>query len=220
MNSIQKSIADYYKIIMDDMNASARIIVEGKENKTYITTIIDWHQNNITFHAPLILGDYVRLLHDRVYPFVMITKACVYMTTVKIISFSKNKQGLFYYSGVIMSPLERNQQRQSFRLEWVEPFKYSTGKPLPLKKASTLDISVGGLRMACEDKISRNDSIHIEITLFDTLFTLEGLVLEELEKNLADLYVYRIQFHMLSQEKENLLGQLIMRRQRDMLKRL
>ncbi|HHX59697.1 MAG TPA: hypothetical protein GX707_03005, partial [Epulopiscium sp.] len=52
MNSIQKSIADYYKTIMDDMNASARIIVEGKENKTYITTIIDWHQNNITFHAP------------------------------------------------------------------------------------------------------------------------------------------------------------------------
>ena len=220
MDSIQKSINKYHKTIMDDINASARIIVEGKEDKTYITTIIDWHQNNITFHAPLILGDYVRLLHDKVYPFVIITKSCVYMTTIKIVSFSKNKQGHFYYGGLIMSPLERNQQRQYFRLEWAEPFEYSIGKSKQLEKASTLDISVGGLKMASEKKISRNDSIHIDITLLGTQLTLEGLVLEELEKNLADLYVYRVQFHQLSQNTEDLLSQLIMRRQRDMFKRL
>jgi len=220
MSSIKKSITKYYQTIMDDINASARIIVEGKEEKTYITRIIDWNQDNITFHAPLILGDYVRLLHDYIYPFVITTKMCVYMTSVKIVGFSKNKQGHFYYNGVIMSPLERNQQREYFRLDWVEPFQYSTEKSEGLQKASTLDLSVGGLRMASDKKISRNDSIHIEITLLDTPFILEGVVLEELEKNLADLYVYRVQFHTLSQDKENLLGQLIMRRQRDMLKRL
>lgn len=219
MKNIQTSIEKYYQAIMGDINASARIIVEEKEEKTYITTIIDWRDKEITFHAPLVLGDYVRLINNHTYPFVIVTKACVYMTSVKIISFSKNKQGHFFYKASISSPLHRTQQRQYFRLEWVEPFKYTIGESTEWKKASILDISGGGLRMVSEDRISRNDSIHIEISLLDTPLTIDGVVLEELEKNAVDLYVYRVQFHELSRTKENLLAQLIMRRQRDMLKR-
>ena len=42
MGKIQKSINSYQGPIMNDMNASARLIVEGKEENTYITRIIDW----------------------------------------------------------------------------------------------------------------------------------------------------------------------------------
>lgn len=219
MNLIKKSITKYHEAIMNDINATARIIVPGKDDKTYITTIIDWHDNEITFYAPLILGDYVRLLHNQIYSFVIVTKACVYMTSVKITDFGRNKQDHFFYSAIISSPLERNQQRQYFRLEWVEPFKYTTGESHQWDKASILDISAGGLRMASKKRISRNDSIRIEIILLNNTLTLDGVVLEELEQNLADLYIYRVQFHELSRTTENLLAQLIMRRQRDLLKR-
>lgn len=154
MKTIQTSIKKYYQAIMGDINASARIIVEAEEEKTYITTIIDWHDNKITFHSPLILGDYVRLINNHTYPFVIVTKACVYMTSVKIMGFLKNKQGHFFYKATIASPLQRTQQRQYFRLEWVEPFKYIIGDSTKWKKASILDISAGGLRMVSENRIT------------------------------------------------------------------
>lgn len=218
MDAITKSITKYYDTIMSDINAVARIIVPGNEDKTYITTIIDWHDNEITFHAPLILGDYVRLLHNQTYSFIIVTKACIYTTSVKITDFSKNKQEHFFYSARISEPLKRNQQRQYFRLEWIVPFRYTIGESTQWEKATALDISGGGLRMASKQKISKNDSIHLEMTLLNTTLILDGVVLEEIERNQAGLYVYRIQFHELSRTTENLLSQLIMRRQRDMLK--
>lgn len=218
MDNIQKSIDTYYNSIMKDINASARIVVEGAEDQTYITRIIDWNSREITFHAPLVLGDYIRLVHNHVYPFVIVTKSCIYTTSIEIIDFSRNKQDHFYYKGLITSPLLRNQQRRYFRLQWSEPFRYKIHKSSEWEQASILDISVGGLRMATQNKISRDDSIHIDITLLGTKIILNGVVLEELEKNSANLYVYRVQFHKLSGHRENLLSQLIMRRQRDMRK--
>lgn len=217
MDNIQKSIDKYYDSIMKDMNASARLIIEGKEEKTYITRIIDWEDKKISFYAPLVLGEYIRLITDHTYPFLIVTKSCIYTTSVRIIKLSKDKQGHFYYKAVINSALERNQQRRAFRIEWVNTFKYKTQKDDDWKEANTLDLSAGGLLIASKHQIFRDDSIHINITLFDTDFVLNGVVLDSLGKNQADLYISRVQFHELSSFSENLLSQAIMKRQRDML---
>lgn len=218
MDNIQESINKYYDPIMKDINASARIIVGTKEENTYITRIIDWQDKDISFYAPLVLGEYVRLITHRSYPFVIVTKACVYTTSIKVTKFTKNKQGHFYYKASIDSSLIRNQQRRYFRLQWINTFKYKTQKSDEWKEGTTLDISAGGLLMASKKQVYRDDSIHINITLYDTDFVLNGVVLESLGKNQTDLYISRVQFHELSRHRENLLSKAIMRRQRDMLK--
>lgn len=222
MGNIQQSINRYQPPIMNDINSSARIIVEGPENQTYITRIIDWKDTDISFHAPLVLGEYIRLLTAKTYPFLIITKACIYKTSVKIIKLTKNKQGHFYYKATIDSSLERNQQRKYFRLEWINTFKYRAqhlNDDLDdWKEATTLDISAGGLLMASKNRVSNDDSIHIKITLMGTDFVLNGMVLEARGKNHADLYISRVQFHELSRTTENLLSQAMMKRQREMLK--
>ncbi len=218
MGNIQNSIDRYYDSIMKDINSSARIVTGDTEETTYITSIIDWHDNHISFHAPLVLGDYIRLLTGRTYSFLIVTKACIYMTSVEIVKFTKNKQGHYYYKATIVSPLKRNQQRKYFRLEWVNSFKYKTNKSDEWKTATTLDISVGGLLAASKNPINKNDSIHINITLLDQDFVINGVVLESLGKNHTDLYISRIQFHELSDFRSDLLSKAIMQRQRDMLK--
>lgn len=218
MGNIQNSIDRYYNSIMKDMNSSARIVIEGAEDKTYITSIIDWRDKHISFHAPLLLGDYVRLLTGKRYPFIIVTKACIYMTNVEIITFTKNKQGHYYYEATIVSPLKRNQQRKYFRLEWINTFKYKIDKSDEWKSATTLDISVGGLLMASKEAVNKNDSIHIDITLLDQDFVLNGVVLESLGKNHTDLYIARVQFHEVSDFRSDMLAKVIMQRQRDMLR--
>ncbi len=218
MDNIQKSINQYQDLVMKDMNASARIVVQGKEEeKTYITRIIDWNDHDISFHAPLVLGEYVRLIAERTYSFVIVTKACIYTTSVKINKMTKNKQGHFYYKATINSPLQRNQQRKYFRLEWINTFKYKTTESDDWREGTTLDISAGGLLVATKYSLNRNDSIHIELSLYETDFVLYGVVLESLGKNRTDMYISRVQFHELSRHSENLLTQAIMKRQRDML---
>lgn len=218
MGNIRESISRFHDSIMKDMNASARIVVEGKEeDKTYITRIIDWEDKDITFYAPLVLGEYVRLITEKSYPFLIVTKMCVYTTSVRIIKFTKNKQGHFYYKAVIDSALERNQQRKYFRLEWINTFQYKTDKADEFREANTLDISAGGLLMASKHQVYRNDSIHITITLMETDFVLNGVVLQSLGKNHTDLYISRVHFHELSRYTENMLSQAMMKRQRDML---
>lgn len=220
MNDIQKSINRYHTTIMKDINTSVRIIIEGKkesESKTYISRIIDWENNEIHFYAPLVLGEYVRLIRNKTYPFVMVTNASVYRTTVNIVEMLKNKQGHFHYKAVINSTVQRNQQRQHFRLDWINTFKYKIQDSDDFKDANTIDISVGGLLMASKYKVSKNDSIHMQITLLEEDFILNGVVLESLGKKQTGLNVSRIQFHGMSRNTENKLAQIIMRRQRDLL---
>lgn len=218
MGKIQESINRYHGPVMNDMNASARIIVKGKEEEnTYITRIISWEDKDISFHAPLVLGEYVRLITNATYPFLIVTKACVYATSVKINKLTKNKQGHFYYKATIVSTLKRNQQRKYFRIEWINTFNYQLEGSDDWNEGTTLDISAGGLLMASKKSVERNDSIHINITLYETDFILYGVVLESLGKNHTDMYISRVQFHTLSRFSENLLTQAIMKRQRDML---
>lgn len=219
MGNIQKSIDQYYHLIMRDINLSVRIVVEGEEEKTYASRLMDWKGKKLTFHAPLVKGDYVRFLRDKIYTFIFVTGNCTYMTYVKIVEFSKDDKEHFYYKAIIKSPLTRNQQRRFFRLQWVEPFIYTIGESSQWEKAATLDISGGGFRIVSQKKMRQNDQIHIKITLFEHEIELFGIVLEEMGKNQADLYVYRIQFHNISSDTENLISKLVMRKQRDLLKK-
>lgn len=220
MNDIHNSINRYYTTIMKDMNASVRIIIKGRteeEDKTYISRIIEWESNEILFHAPLVLGEYVRLIRHHTYPFIMVTNSGVYTTSVKILEFLKNKQGHFYYKAVLNSVVERNQQRQHFRLDWINTFKYKTQDSDTFKEANTIDISVGGILMASKHKVYKDDSLHIQITLLDQDFILHGVVLESLGKRQTGLHTARVKFHDMSRHTENMLSQIIMRRQRDLL---
>lgn len=219
MGKIQKSIDRYYDSIMKDINASARLVIEGKkEDQTHITRIIDWNDEYISFHAPLVLGEYIRLLTDRTYGFIIVTKAAIYKTSIKITEFAKNKQGHFYYKAIMVSRLQRKQQRNYFRLNWINDFQYQLEGSADWQDATTIDISVGGMLMASPEATNQDDSIHINITLMDKQFILSGLVLESVGKNQAGLYVSRVKFKDLTDFKENALSKIMMKRQRDMLK--
>lgn len=221
MNDIQKSINRHYTTIMKDMNSSVRIVVEGRtedEDKTYISRIIDWENNRISFHAPLVLGEYVRLSRTTTYPFIIVTESCIYTTSVKINEFLKNDQGHYYYRAVINSAVQRNQQRKYFRLDWINPFKYKTQNSDEYRDANTIDISVGGILMASKREVYKDDSINIHISLLDEDFVLNGVVLESLGKRQTGLYVARVQFHDMSRKTENKLSQIIMKHQRNLLK--
>ncbi len=218
-SEILKTIKNHKDSLLSDINLSLRVTYD---KNTYITKIVDWQEDIITFFAPMDKTDWVILPHGTNLDLCFISKKALYMSTIQILGKYMAKQNL-YYNAIISSPLIKKQQRQYFRLDVLMNVNY---KLLPLNVSSvdldtlkfhrgtTVNISVGGLCLVSDEKMNREDRIYMEFKFLDNDFKLMGELLNVGEKNNVGTYNHRVQFLDLSRRDENLLSTLIFKKQR------
>jgi c-di-GMP-binding flagellar brake protein YcgR len=216
---ILKTVKEYKDSLLSDINLSLRVTYD---KNTYITKIVDWQEDIITFFAPMDKTDWVILPHAVTLDLCFISKKALYMTTIQILGKYTSKQKL-YYNAVISSPLEKKQQRQYFRLDVLMNVNYKVLpedissvdlNTLEFHRGTTVNISVGGLCLVSDQKMNRGDKLYMEFKFLDTDFQLMGELLNIGEQNNVGTYNHRVQFISLSRREENLLSTLIFKKQR------
>lgn len=218
-SDILKTVKEYKDSLLSDINLSLRVTYD---KNTYITKIVDWQEDIITFFAPMDKTDWVILPHAVTLDLCFISKKALYMTTIQILGKYTSKQKL-YYNAVISSPLEKKQQRQYFRLDVLMNVNYKVLpedissvdlNTLEFHRGTTVNISVGGLCLVSDQKMNRGDKLYMEFKFLDTDFQLMGELLNIGEQNNVGTYNHRVQFISLSRREENLLSTLIFKKQR------
>lgn len=221
-SEIMSTIRAHKDSLLSDINLSLRITYN---NNTYITKIVDWQDDIISFFAPMDKTDWVILPHAVSLDLCFISKKALYMTTIQILGKYMVKQTL-HYNAIITAPIEKRQQRQYFRLDVLMNVQYKIFpedkvsvdlETLTAHRGTIVNISVGGLCLVTDQKMNRGDKIYMEFKFLDTDLKLTGLVLNIGEQNNVGTYNHRVQFLELTRQDENLLSGLIFKKQRLLL---
>jgi len=220
-DTIARSINTYNKLLMKDISLTLRLTYK---NKTYLTKPIEWVENNVTFEAPMQGLDYVILPKDAIISVMLVSKYALFHTTFRILKNSR-KDATLHYIAEITSPIVKDQQRESFRLEVILDTHYqlslsnTTSTTDPIQGNGTcLDISVGGMRLSCDHQFHAKDILKLDFTLLETPLSFKGEVLYLGERTESDSYTHHMRFIDVDKRKSNLLRQLIFEKQRLQLK--
>jgi c-di-GMP-binding flagellar brake protein YcgR len=219
LESIYESVKLYQKTILDDINLTLRVITR---DKTYITKLVDWPGEKFIFAAPLDKLDWVLLERDKIVKISFITKTAIFSANVQILSQYK-KRDVLYYGAALVTPLVKQQQRQYFRLDVLLDLLYRVlpkdGEPhnldeLPSVKATSVNISVGGMCLVSSQQLQKGDKLIINFDFINVPMEIAGEVLYKGEKNPAGNYLHRIRFLNQNNNVRNLLSKLIFEKQR------
>lgn len=218
------SIIAYRENLLKDINLKVRIAVD---DKTYITKLSEWEDDQITLAAPLEQLDWVILPVSRPLEIAFMTKTALYTTQVQVLTPLK-KNGSVYYSCKILKPLIRKQQRQFFRLDTMLEATYQLlpedviSMPInsPHYKGTIVNISVGGVCLVIDECLKADTLIYMSFDFLETKLSLVGKVLFDGERTPSETYSHRLKFVNLSNGDENTLNRLIMTKQRLMRKTL
>lgn len=222
-NPIMDSINTYKKTLMEDINLSIRLTYD---NQTYITRPIEWTDDIVIFEAPMKGIDDVILPKSIALDVILVGKAGLFHTTFTITKNYRKGTSL-YYVALITSPIVKQQQREAFRLEVILDVNYdliaseNENTKLPLSgKGTCLNISLGGMCLACERQFHAKDELNLAFTLVETPLFFTGEVLFLGEPTEQGTYMHRIRFTGLDSADTNKLNRLIFEKQRSQLKRI
>lgn len=219
MPGINESLELYKKTILDDINLTLRVIVK---DKTYVTKLVDWLAEKFIFAAPLDKLDWVLFERDKTVTISFVTKPAIYTARVQILNHYR-KNGVLYYSGALVSPLMKQQQREYFRLDVLIEVHYKflpkdaaayDIDELPLVKATSVNISMGGLCLVSPIQLHKGDRVMMSFNFGNTPLEVLGEVLFQGEKNVSGTYSHRVKFINLDKVTQNLINKLIFEKQR------
>lgn len=215
-----KSIAQYQKTILSDINLSLRIY--GDNETIYITRIEEWVDTQIYFNAPIYKGD-LRLYHEgdqlEVY---MVTQCGIYHTELKILSQHTIKGNVCYKSQIIR-PIIKQQNREYFRLSTLLQLQFSLVNltteevditQYPKLLGMSVNISAGGLCMVTKTNLEPLTHLYLYFDILDTQFELIGQVLESGTLLETGNLMYRIKFIDVPSQTQDLISKLIFQKQR------
>ena len=220
-DQIMKSIRAYQTSLLEDINTTLRITYN---DETYLTKVTDWIDNRITFAAPLKQLDWIIFPKFIELPLVFVSKSAC---DIQINASYQKKQNL-YYTAKIITPIERKQQREHFRLDVLMDIDFQIIpegiispehiETLPTQKGLSVNISTGGICMTSEVQLLKNQYIYMHFNFLDTPLHLMGKVLFLGEKTNSGTFVHRIQFIGTSPSDTDILNQLIFKKQRLLLR--
>lgn len=222
---IEKSIRAYQTSLLEDMNTTLRITYN---DETYLSKIVEWKDNHITFVAPLKQLDWIIFPRSIQLPLVFVSKSAIYSCDITILGSYQKKHTLYYMAQVI-SPIERKQQREHFRLDVLMDVDFQVIpegiispehlETLPTQKGISVNISTGGICLTSDVQLLKEQYIYMHFNFLDTPLHLMGKVLFLGEKTNVGTFAHRIQFVNVSPADTNLLNQLIFKKQRLLLRR-
>lgn len=220
---IYDSVKAYQGSLLSNMNLKMRL---NFSQKTYATKLIDWVRDELVFDAPLDQLDWVLLNKGTRVTITFITKLAIFTAEVEIVS-SHKKNGAISYTSKLLTPLIREQQRDSFRLDVLLDLTYQLLpeedkeyilSALPHYKGTILNLSMGGMCMISSKRLPKGSHLKLKFELVNTELLLTGEVLYIGEKNATGSYTHRIKFIYLELQDENILNRLIFEKQRQLIK--
>lgn len=221
------SIAQYRKGLMEDMNLILRLTAN---DQTYTTKLVEWVEDILIFEAPMRQLDYVIYPQKAKLQLIFVSKSALFSSHI-LLTKSYRKNNSLYYVAEIITPIVKKQQRESFRLDISMDVMYQLlpsddfdesllFEDLPVKKATCINISLGGICINCDEQLHSHDHLSLTFTLVDTPLTLTGEVLFAGVRTEVGTYTHRIKFYGLSNSETNLLNRLIFEKQRMQLKHI
>lgn len=224
---VMDSIAQYRKGLMEDMNLTLRLT---SNDQTHTTKLVEWVEDILIFEAPMSQLDYIIYPKNANLQLIFVSKSALFSSDL-LITKSYRKNTSLYYVAKIISPIVKKQQRESFRLDVVMDVVYQLlptddfdesllFEDLPPKKATCINISIGGMCINCDDQLHSGDHLTLSFKLVDTPLTLTGEILFTGTRTEVGTYTHRIKFYGLSNSESNLLNRLIFEKQRMQLKHI
>lgn len=223
--SLSESIQMYQKGLMDDINLTLRLFY----NEAYdLTKPAEWVDTQITFEAPMRGLDYMIYAKDTLLESVFVSKNALFTCLIRIVKNYRQDHTL-YYVGEIVSPLEKKQQREAFRLDVVLPLNYQVLpqemtdvvlKDLPTYTGTCLNLSTGGMCLNTDLKLEGGSQVVLTFSFLDTPFTFYGQVLMSGERTEIGNYTHRLRFLEGDKNALNHLNRLIFKKQQMQLKHL
>lgn len=218
---ITQSILNYRQLLFNDINLSLR--VTDKNEVSHVTRILRWDDDHITFYAPLAKRDWVIFYIGDILDICFLSKSGMYMSTMQL-NHKFTQENNLYYSATLLSPLEKKQQREHFRLDILLPIHFKLvsspafsleeiDKKLPLK-GMTVNISAGGMCVVCDDVLVKDTVLSLDLEFLGQPLTLLGEVLGNGHRNENGTYIHRIRFSDVDAHTERLLSKLIFEKQR------
>lgn len=223
--SPSESIQMYQKSLMDDINLTLRLSYNESSD---MTKPAEWEDTKIIFEAPMRGLDYVIYAKDTLLESVFVSKNALFTCLIRIVKNYRQDQTL-YYVGEIVSPLEKKQQREAFRLDVVLPLNYQVLpevmtdvvlKDLPTYSGTCLNISIGGMCLNTDSKLEGGSQVRLNFSFLDTPFTFYGQVLTSGERTEIGNYTHRVRFLNVDKNALDDLNRLIFKKQQMQLKRI
>lgn len=217
--SIIESVISYKRTLMEDINFSLRLTYQQQQ---YVTKPAEWIEDVIILEAPMKGPDYILLPTNTVLDVTLVCRTALFHTKLRIIKNHRKNESL-YYMAEIIEPLVKKQQREAFRLNVLLDVNYHT---LPIDdftpspsgtlegKGTCLNISTGGMCLACKHQLRGKDKIQLDFSLVDEPLTLTGEILFLGEPTEVGTYTHRIRFTSLDSVTTNHLNRLIFKKQR------
>lgn len=211
---IDQSIKKYERFLHKDMYLGIRL---NYRNKTYHPEIQKLVGREIVFS--LNVNDRVYYKIDQVVEVDFVsTKMGLYNTKIKITN-KKVDDCNTYYTGNIVSTIEKKQLRNHYRLPICTNVSYVL---LPNKLNTyggiTKDISVGGMLMESNQFLPKNKQIKLFFEIDKKIYKVNGTIVETREDKFKDVYLHHIRFDNLGRRERKDLHKYIFNEQKRRLK--
>ncbi len=214
---IEQSIYRFQSVILTDPELKLKLV---DEESTYGGKLINWSEGNLILEIPVITAT---LTVYKKYTLNFVTTHSLFLANVIVINKIPKTSTMFYLIK-LTSPIRQKRQRNYLRVN-VElpmtfilvPEKFSTRDILPpAVKASTIDISAGGLKFKHYEIIQGTPRVYISFVLNNNTFSLSGKLLESYE--VADMppYTYRVAFKDMIPETQEKLEKMLMSYQKQL----
>ncbi|MGL5312715.1 MAG: flagellar brake protein, partial [Peptostreptococcaceae bacterium] len=148
-----------------------------------------------------------------------ISKQYLYSTKVCIIEKRLDEYSTYYKANII-SPIEKNQRRNHYRLSINENVSYAMlSNELKLYNGTAKDISVGGMLIESTNYIHKNKKIKIFFELDKKRYNVIGMVINTRENNFEDMYLHHIKFDGLSRKEKSEITRYVFNEQKKNIRR-
>lgn len=209
---IDRSIKKYKKFIHDDLNTGISLMFN---KKVYEPEIEKLENRHITFR---LTGKNKSILKYKIGQVIEVefinAKNGLYFTTIKITDKTVESNNI-YYTGYIVSPIEKKQRRDSFRLSTHIKVTYVL---LPEKLRSyngiAKDISCGGMQMESDQFVSKGKKIQLFFEVDKHRYKVNALVTGNEYDDLNEKNIHHIKFEEISRKEKKLLQDYILDEQR------
>ncbi len=208
---IEQSIYRFQSVILTDPELKLKLV---DEESTYRGKLINWSEGTLILEIPVITAT---LTVYKKYTLNFVTTHSLFLANVIVINKIPKTSTMFYLIK-LTSPIRQKRQRNYLRVDAelpmtfiVVPEKFSTRDVLPnAVKATTIDISAGGLKFRHQEIIQGTPKVYISFVLNNNTFSLTGKLLESYEVATSPPYTYRVAFKDMIPDTQEKLEKMLM----------
>lgn len=214
--AIQQSLNKYKKILYDDLSLKINITYAKKEHTGEIEAL---KNREVVFRFPIETKNEIMLKIGQNIKVDFISKRGLYTTKINITNKTVENYNT-YYTGIISSPIEKNQRRNNHRLPLSLNVSYVL-LPNELKtyNGTSKDISAGGMLLESSYFVPKDRKIKVFFELDKKMYRLNATIIRSVENISYENYLHHIRFDYKGSREKNEIAKFIFNEEKRELRR-